>query len=477
MPLFDSAVPDSPLFPECAVMLWLTNSDLTNPTASDILNNTKSETFEEAHATLTELVNKGGFGKVYEEIERPLIPVIAAVNAKGVAVDAPYLGRLSREYHAELDVLAKRIYYAAGEDFNINSPKQLGDILFTKLGIGAEGKRRKKTATGQLSTKESELEKLKEGNPVIGDILAYRELQKLLGTYIDAIPPLLDPAGRLHTSFIQTGTTTGRLSSQNPNLQNIPIKTELGRRIRKAFVAPPGSLLVSFDYSQIELRLAAILSGDEKLTEIFKKGEDVHAAVAAEVFGVAESQVTKEMRRRAKVINFGILYGMGVNALRENLGSDRAEAQEFYNRYFDTFSGLAAYLSKTKATAARLGYTQTLFGRKRFFPGIRSTLSYVRAMAERMAINAPLQGTQADMIKLAMVRIHAMLSKKFPGDASIVLQIHDELVFEIKEGTVPEAAREIRHIMEHVLPAEETHGVPIVVSGEQGKNWGEMEKL
>jgi DNA polymerase-1 len=471
----DSA--DSAKIAESAVMLWLTNSDLTNPSADDVLNNTKSGTLEEAHEKLEALVKKESLGKVYEEIEKPLIPVIAAINAKGVRIDAEYLKKLSREYHTELDRLAKRIYAVASEEFNINSPKQLGTILFTKLGIGAEGKRRKKTATGQLSTRESELEKLTGENPVVADILAYRELQKLLGTYIDAIPPLLDLSSRLHTSFIQTGTTTGRLSSQNPNLQNIPVKTELGRRIRRAFVATEGSLLVSFDYSQIELRLAAILSGDKKLTEIFKQGEDVHAAVAAEVFGVPESEVTREMRRRAKVINFGILYGMGVNALRAQLGTDRAEAQEFYNRYFETFSGLAEYLGKTKAAATRLGYTQTLFGRKRFFPGIRSKLPYVRAMAERMAINAPLQGTQADMIKLAMVRIHDLLSEKFPGVAAIVLQIHDELVFETRKDAVPEASREIRSIMEHILSPGEACGVPILVSGEAGKNWGEMEKL
>ncbi len=474
--LFTPAV-QSPLTPECAVMLWLTNSEITNPSAEDVLNNTKSATLEEAKEKLSTLIAKEGLGAVYEGIEKPLIPVIAAINAKGVRVDAAYLMVLSGEYHAELDILAARIYAAAGEAFNINSPKQLGDILFSKLGIGLEGKRRKKTATGQLSTRESELEKLKGEHPIIEDVLAHRELQKLLGTYIDAIPPLLDPAGRLHTSFIQTGTTTGRLSSQNPNLQNIPVKTELGRRIRRAFVAPPGSLLVSFDYSQIELRLAAIISGDEKLREIFRKGEDVHAAVAAEVFSVAESAVTKEMRRRAKVINFGILYGMGVNALRENLGTDRAEAQEFYNRYFETFSGLATYLAKTKAAAARVGYTETLFGRRRFFPGIRSRLPYVRAMAERMAINAPLQGTQADMIKLAMVRIYDLFSQKFPERASIVLQIHDELIFEIKEDVLAEVSAEAKRIMEQVLSKEEAQGVPILVSGEAGKNWGEMRKL
>lgn len=468
---------DHMLLKEAAVMLWLTNSEITNPSLEDVLNNTKSRTLEEAHKKLSETIKKEDLTKVFEEIEKPLIPVIGAINTHGVLIDASYLKDLSRKYHTELDVLAKKIYAAAGGEFNINSPKQLGGMLFGKLGIGAAGVRRKKTATGQLSTKESELTKLKDAHPIIDEILSFRELQKLLSTYIDAIPPLLDSESRLHTSFIQTGTTTGRLSSQNPNLQNIPVKSELGRRIRRAFVAPDGSLLVAFDYSQIELRLAAILSGDPKLSEIFKRGEDVHAAVAAEVFGVSEKEVTYEMRRRAKVINFGILYGMGVNALKESLGTDRAPAQEFYNRYFETFSGLAAYLSKTKASAARLGYTTTLFGRKRFFPGIRSKLPYVRAMAERMAINAPLQGTQSDIVKIAMARVHKLLEEKYKDKGAIVLQIHDELIFEIEQKTVPEISKEIRHIMEHVLSKDETNGVPIIVAGEAGLNWGEMEKL
>ncbi|MDE2079191.1 MAG: hypothetical protein KGI73_02275 [Patescibacteria group bacterium] len=474
----DASAAADPLYKEAAVMLWLTNSEITNPSVEDVLNNTKSKTVAEAHAKLLKEIEKDALTKVFEDIEKPLIPVIDDVNARGILVDPAYLKELSTEYHAELDALSKKIYAAAGEEFNINSPKQLGDILFVKLGIGnGNGKRQKKTATGQLSTRESELQKLKEENPIIENILAYRELQKLLGTYIDAIPPLLDANNRLHTTFVQTGTTTGRLSSKEPNLQNIPIKSDLGRRIRRAFMAPEGSSLLAFDYSQIELRLAAILSSDEKLQNIFKRGEDVHAAVAAEVFNVAEKEVTYEMRRRAKVINFGILYGMGVNALREALGTDRATAQDFYNRYFETFSGLAEYLSKTKASAARLGYTTTLFGRRRFFPGIKSRLPYVKAMAERMAINAPMQGTQSDMIKLAMVRIHALLSEKFSGKADIVLQIHDELLFEVENSSVDAVSAEVRRLMEGVLPEKETEGVPILVSGSKGQNWGEMEKL
>ncbi len=473
---------DEALFKECQVMLWLTQSDVTNPNLEEILSHTKTSTLAEARVVLLKLLEKEGLSDVFFKIERPLIPVITAMNETGVRIDASYLGTLAKEYHAELSRLSKKIYDLAGEEFNINSPKQLGVVLFEKLGIGqsAEGKttkRQKKTATGQISTRESELIKFADEHPIINLILEQRELQKLLGTYIDAIPPLLGSDGRLRTTFVQTGTTTGRLSSKDPNVQNIPIKTELGRRIRNAFVASTGSVLLTFDYSQIELRLAALLSGDEKLTDIFKRGEDVHAAVAAEVFSVPQGEVTYEMRRRAKVINFGILYGMGVNALKESLKTDRTDAQEFYNRYFETFKTLAEYLDATRASAARLGYTKTYFGRKRYFPGIRSKIPYIRAQAERMAINAPLQGTQSDIIKIAMAKIHALFRDTYAGRAAIVLQIHDELMFEVNEQDVEAVTRDTRHIMENILSAEELRGIPLIVSGAVGQNWGEMKDI
>jgi len=468
---------DTQLLKECAVMLWLTQSETTNPTLEDVLNGTQSETLAEAHTKLSALIKKEKLDRVYEDIEKPLIPVVDSVNARGVAINSSNLVALSKEYHTELDAIAERIYKVAGEKFNINSPKQLGEVLFTKLGISIPGKKQKKTSTGQLSTKESELVKLKDAHPIIAEILAYRELAKLLGTYIDAIPPLLGADGRLRTTFIQSGAATGRFASRDPNLQNIPIKSALGQRIRRAFIAEPGKQLVAFDYSQIELRLAAILSGDKKLQHIFIQNEDVHTAVAAEIFSVSPEKVTKEMRRRAKVVNFGILYGMGVNALRENLQTDRAEAQAYLNRYFETFEGLSTYLAKTKASAARLGYTTTFFGRKRYFPGIKSKLPFVRAQAERMAINAPLQGTQADIIKIAMVRIHDLIAKEFPNDVALVLQIHDELIFEVASEKISEFAPKAKHMMESVLTREQADGVPITVSSEAGQNWGEMKPL
>ena len=347
------------------------------------------------------------------------------------------------EYHKELDILEKKITGYAGEKFNVNSPKQLGETLFVKMGL--KTKNHKKTGGGALSTKESELEKMRGLHPIIPLILEYRELQKLLTTYIDNIPTMLGEDGRLHTSFLQAGTTTGRMSSQNPNLQNIPNKTELGRNIRKSFIAEDGFKLVAFDYSQMELRIAAFLSGDEKLVEIFKKGEDVHTAVASEVFGVPFDKVDKEMRRQAKVINFGIIYGMGINALRQNLGTDRENAQKFYNEYFKKFAGLAEYLEKVKNETYKKGYTETFFSRRRYFEGLNSPLPYIRASAERMAINAPIQGTGADIVKLAMFKVDEYLrNKNLLEDARLLLQVHDELLFEIRESLVKRYRRKLK---------------------------------
>ena len=362
----------------------------------------------------------------------------------------------------------------AGGEFNINSPKQLGEVLFDNLEIKV--KNQKKTAGGARSTRESELEKMREEHPIIEEILKYRELQKLLSTYIDTIPTMVDDGQRLHTTFVQTGTTTGRLSSQNPNLQNIPIKSTLGRAIRNAFVAEKGTMLATFDYSQVELRIAAFLSKDQTLIDIFKHGRDVHTEVASKVFKVPADQVDKEMRRKAKVINFGIIYGMGVNALKQNLGTDRAEAQKFYEEYFTAFSTLASYLEGVKAAAAKTGFTETHFGRRRSFEGIRSKIPFVRAAAERMAINAPIQGTGADILKIAMIKIDEHIQKNnLRDDVSLLLQVHDELVYEIKENKVSEIAPQIRKIMENVIKPEEIFGVPLLSSFSVGKSWGTME--
>jgi len=459
-----------------SIALWILNSSITDPKLDDIFNFAKTEDFNKARDIIFAELDKRGLLKVFDNIEAPIIPIVDKMDAKGVKIDVPFLKNLSETYHAELSKLEKKIWEYAGVEFNINSPKQLGEIIFDKMALTAKGL--KKTTGGARSTRESELEKLRDAHPMIPLLFEYRELQKLLSTYIDTIPTLVDDNDRLHAHFLQAGTTTGRMSSQGPNLQNIPVKTELGRAIRKAFIAEKGFVVCALDYSQIELRIAAFLSEDPKLIDIFTKGEDVHSAVASQVFEVPMDKVDKEMRRKAKVINFGILYGMGVNALRTNLGegTDRAEAQKFYNEYFAKFSGLAQYLDKVKAEAKRNGYTETFFGRRRYFEGIDSKVPFIRAMAERMAINAPIQGTNADIVKIAMKRIDDYLTeKKYGDDAQLILQVHDELVYEIRESKAKEIAEEIKNIMESVVRPEDIRGIKLTANAAVGKNWGELK--
>ncbi|MFC1802040.1 DNA polymerase [Patescibacteria group bacterium] len=468
--------PDSEEFKEIAIALWLLNSSITNPTLDDILDFAKTRDFEKAKEIILSEIKKRDLEKVYKAIELPLISVVDEMENKGIKVDTDYLKKLSLKYHKDLSKLEKSIWKQAGEEFNINSPKQLGEVLFKKMELPIKGI--KKTAGGAYSTRESELEKLLDVNPIISEILKYREFQKLLSTYIDNLPNMVDKKGRLHTTLLQTGTTTGRMSSNTPNLQNIPTKSELGRKIRNAFVVDKGFRMVSCDYSQIDLRLAAILSEDEKLINIFKRGEDIHTAVASEVFSVSSNKVDKEMRRRAKVINFGILYGMGINSLKKNLGDDTtlAEARKFYNDYFDKFKTLAKYLEDVKKETGELGYTKTLFGRRRYFEGIKSKIPYVKAMAERMAINAPVQGSSADVTKLAMIKVGEYLKKEgLEKNVFMLLQVHDEIIFEIKDNLVEKVAPKIKEIMESVISLEESKGVPLIVNILVGDNWGGMK--
>jgi len=463
---------------ETTTALSVLDSNNANPELEDVLRFAHVETFSQAREKILAEIDKRNLKKVFVDIELPLIPILADMHTWGIKIDTGYLKELSKEYHEELDKIQKKIWQHAKEEFNVNSPKQLGEVLFVKMGLKVKGQ--KKTAGGAMSTRESELEKIRELHPIIECILQYRELQKLLSTYIDTIPNLIEEDGRLHTTYLSIGAATGRMASINPNLQNIPIKSELGRNIRKAFIAEKGFTLASLDYSQIELRLAAILSGDEGLIEIFKSGRDVHTEVAARVFKVPPHNVDKEMRRKAKVINFGILYGMGVNALRQNLGkgTSRDEAQLFYNEYFNTFPKLAGYLDKIKAEAARQGFTETMFGRRRYFEGIKSHIPYIKAAAERMAINAPIQGSQADIIKIAMIRIaHYIEEQKLKDEVRMLLQVHDELIFEIKNAKVEDVTKKIREIMQDVLTKEQTKGVPIVANCNTGPNWGDMNEI
>lgn len=465
-----------------SVLLWLLESDRTNASYDDIVDYGRTflgtTDFADITKQLEDKVKQNGSWSVFTDIEEPLIAVLEKVNSTGVVLDKGCLKKLSTTLHKELSALEKSIHAHAGIVFNINSPKQMGEVLYDTLGLTP--KNAKKTATGQRSTRESELEKMRADHPIIDEILRYRELQKLLSTYIDNLPEMVSPDGRLRTTFIQTGAATGRMASQHPNLQNIPVRTEEGRAIRGAFVATPGYQLVAIDYSQIELRIAAILSEDPALVDIFRRGEDVHTGVAVRVFKVDANDVTAEMRRKAKVINFGILYGMGVNALRVNLGEEatRAEAQEFLNAYFNTFTRLAEYLEETKQFARQHGYTETLYGRKRHFPGIDSGAPMIRAAAERMAINAPIQGTAADVMRIAMVEVDAFVSKnKLDDICKILLQVHDELVFEVKEASIDSVVPQIRSIIESIFTTtnKEDHGVPLVAEVKIGQNWQNME--
>jgi DNA polymerase-1 len=461
---------------EASIALWLINSDIPNPKKEDILIYAKTTDFEKAYEYVFLKLKEKKLDKIFEEIEKPIIPIIKEMQEHGILIDKKYFTELSSEYHQELDKLTKKIYNDTGAEFNINSPKQLGEVLFEKMGMKS-GKKR--GASGSFSTKLSVLEELEEENPVIKEILSYRELQKLLSTYIDVIPNMTSEDGRLHAKFLQNGTTTGRFSSQDPNLQNLPIKTELGRKIRGGFVAQDGCKLVAFDYSQIELRVAAMLSGDKKMTQIFYEKKDAHTGVASFVFNVPINEVDNEMRRKAKVINFGIIYGMGVSALKKNLGGTREEAQKFYDNYFNQFSGIRDYLESIKDFAIKNTYTETMFGRRRYFPNINSRLPFLKNMAERTATNAPIQGTAADIIKLAIRFVDEDLERNgLKNIAHLVLQIHDELVYEVKEEELKKVEEIIEKAMEGVLLRSylkyETE-IPLSVHFGSGNNLAEVK--
>lgn len=452
-----------------SIALWLVDSNITNPQSGDIAQYGDGSLVR-ARERLEKEITELGLKKVYEEIELPLIPILGAARARGVALDRAYLAILSERYHKEINIIRDNIYKAAGIEFNINSPKQLGEVLFDRLALSAKGL--KKTDGGARSTKESELIKLKEAHPITGFILEYREIQKLLSTYIDNLPALADKNSRLHTTLVQSGTTTGRMSSMNPNLQNIPVAGERGKEIRRAFVAADGHVLCAFDYSQIELRVLAHLSDDAALVRIFNEGKDAHTSVASEVYDVPETEVTKDMRRHAKVINFGIIYGMGVSSLQKALGGTRADAQKFYDRYFQEFPSVAKFLDNIRATAARDGFTLTAFGRRRRIDGLRSNIPYIRAEAERMALNAPIQGTAADIIKIAMRKVdEGLREKKLRESVHLVLQVHDELIYEVEDGAQEKAIALVRERMERAAILR----VPLTVTAVAGKNWGALK--
>lgn len=408
---------------------------------------------------------------IFHDIEMPLIPILSDMEKRGITVDLPAIKKLSSATQKTLAKLEKKIYSYSDGIFNINSPAQLSEVLFKKLGITGKIK---KTSGGALSTAAAELEKIRDEHPIIKLIIEYRELQKLQTTYIEPFPSLVGPDGRIHTTYNQTGTGTGRLSSQDPNLQNIPTRTQLGQEFRRAFVADNGYMLLSFDYSQLELRIAACLANDKTMIEAFHRGEDIHTRTAAEIFHVQPDHVTKEMRRTAKVLNFGVIYGMGSIGFAQAADIDRAHAKEFIKQYLDEFSGIASYMVRMKDEAYRDGFVETLFGRRRLLPDMHSTIPQMRAQAERMAINHPVQGTGADLIKLAMIRIASYLKNNgLENDIRMLLQVHDELVFEVRKSHITQAVTDISNIMETV----HNMAVPLLVDAKTGKNWTDMEPI
>ncbi|MFH1745177.1 MAG: DNA polymerase I [bacterium] len=417
--------------------------------------------------------------KLFSEIEIPLIPVLAEMENNGIKIDEKFLKSMSVRLAKDIGMLEKKIYKLAGSKFNIRSTKQLQEKLFRDMNIAVEfidesGQRVniKKNKTG-LSTSFDELEKLKGEHEIIHFIQEFRELSKLVSTYVDALPQLVNKkTSRVHTSFNQTITSTGRLSSTEPNLQNIPARTELGREIRKAFVAPLGRKFISADYSQIELRLAAHLSGDERMIKAFHDGVDIHSSTAAEIRGIKLEDVTKEMRREAKATNFGILYGQGPYGLSRSADIPFARAREFIDQYFSIFKGVRKYLDKTMEKARAKGYVETLFSRRRYLPDLNSSMPMARKAAERMAVNAPIQGTAADIMKIAMINIDKIIEEKFDEKVKMLLQVHDELIFEVEDGMVEEASKIIKREMENVIKLS----VPIEVDVKIGNNWGEMKK-
>ncbi len=453
---------------ELRVMVHLLHSEMTNASVVDIQNVTGKKTAAEMKAYLEEELKREKLWSLFVDVEQPLMPRIRDMEVNGITLDVKELKVLSEHLHIEVKKLEKEIYTLAGVEFNIGSPKQLSEVLYEKLNLGTKIK---KTATGAKSTNATELEKIRDEHPIVDKISTYREMMKLLSTYIDSLPQYVKEDGRIHAHFIQTGAGTGRFSCEDPNLQNLPIKSELGQKVREAFVASKGKVLLSCDYAQIDLRAAAMLSNDPHLVEIFANNIDVHTGTAARVFNVKEEDVTPDMRRKAKAINFGILYGMGVTALKEGMKVERAEAQEFYDQYKVTFVRLMEYLEEVKAFAWKHGYTETILGRRREVPLLKSPLPFLRAQGERIAINAPIQGTSADILKLAMLDAHEYLVEKGLTDkVKLVIQIHDELVFEIEKEVAESVADQLVTVLENVLKKRNLSTLPLVVSRTLGTN-------
>jgi DNA polymerase-1 len=407
-----------------------------------------------------------GLMKLFKDVEMPLVPILLLMERNGVAVDTEILKEMSRVLGEQVAVLEKKIYAEAKHEFNINSTQQLGKVLFDEMQLPNDRK-----GKNRYSTEASILEILATQCDIAKYVMDYRQLTKMKSTYVDALPELVNPkTKRIHTTFNQTRTSTGRLSSTDPNMQNIPIKGELGGQVRQAFIAAPGMNLLAGDYSQIDLRALAHLSQDETLLRAFRNDEDIHAATASLLFGVEKDQVTRDMRRFAKTINFGVIYGMSDYGLEQATEFSREEAGKFIKAYFEKYPGVRKYLDETKVKARKDGYVETLLGRRRYIPDINSANRQVREAAERMAINMPVQGTSADIIKVAMINLyHEMEKRKL--ESKMLLQVHDELVFEVPDGEMELMHKLVADTMESAV----TLNVPLKVDTKSGKNWGEMK--
>ena len=411
-------------------------------------------------------LHKRGLWRLFSEVEMPLVPILVTMERNGVALDTELLRQMAHRLGKQLLQLEAEVYNSVGHRFNINSPRQLGSVLFEELGLPSARKTKSGYATGAAV-----LEELRGVHPVVELILSYRQLSKLKSTYIDALPALLNPkTGRVHTSFNQTRTATGRLSSSEPNLQNIPVRGEMAREIREAFISPPGTYLLAGDYSQIDLRALAHLSQDPGLVTAFRQDADIHTATAAQLFSVKPAQVTPAMRRLAKTVNFGVIYGMSDYGLEQATELSRQEAAQFIAAYFEKYPGLKAYLETTKAEARRAGYVQTILGRRRHIPEINASNRQVREAAERMAINMPVQGTSADIIKIAMINLHREMKRR-KLKSKMLLQVHDELIFEVPR----EEMELMRKLVPEVMSTALALSVPLKVDIKTGTNWGEME--
>lgn len=482
------------------IALWILNSAEGNADATRLQYLTKKNSEEEILKYLEAEIKKNGLEEIYYDIELPLIPILDSSNKVGIKVDREKLQELLAKYEKEKTILVHDIYKLAGREFNINSPKQMGEILFTEMKIQGEGKL-KKTDGGKVSTRADVLEELRDVHPIVSKILDYRETEKMINTYLEPLLMHSTFDSRIHTTFVQTGSATGRFSSINPNMQNIPVKGEEGTELRKCFIADEGKVLIAADYSQIELRIAGILSGDEYLQEIFKTNQDIHTMIAVKMFNKKPDEITKDERNAAKAMNFGILYGMGVSSIKKTLKVERNVAQAFYDSYTMSVSGLIKYIKETISKAKEIGYTETLYGRQRQLKELFSNIPMIRAAGERAAMNAPIQGSNADIIKLAMVDFDKVckikkwvgatagstdgLDKVSPGHkatqenkVNFLLQIHDEILFEVDKKLVGEVSKELKRVMESVMeihkPKITFTPIPILVNVKTGENWGDL---